>query len=155
MNGIMKTVTSGAMDAVWGVGGKATARFGSTKLGFVPGTTTALLVEAGIGVLGAMALRRFAPNGTRAFLQGAFMAPLETFAISVKVPILSDYLGDYGTMSLPMAGAYNSGIVNPARQVGMGGYPPRLAGTMNGYPPERSYDEGGLGEFDTMAGSYR
>jgi hypothetical protein len=157
MNGILKTVTGGVVDAAWGIGGKAAARFGSTKFGMVPGSITASLVEAGIGVLGAMALRRVSPSGTRAFLQGAFMAPLETMVITAKVPFVSDYLGDYGTMALPMQGAYNSGIVNPARQVGMGGYPPRLAGTMAGYPPERvgHYDEGGMGDFDTMAGAYR
>jgi hypothetical protein len=153
----MRTVTGGVVDAAWGVGGKAAARYGSSKFGFVAGSPTALLVEAAIGVLGAMALRKVSPGGTRAFLQGAFMAPLETLVKNANVPIIADALGDYGTMALPMAGAYNSGIVNPARQVGMGGYPPRIANTMAGYPPERvgHYDEGGMGDFDTMAGSYR
>jgi hypothetical protein len=156
MNGILRTVTGGVMDAAWGVGGKASARAASTKLGFVPGSMTSMLVEAGVGVLGAMVLRKFAPSGTRAFLQGAFMAPIETFVISNNVPVLATYLGDYNTGTLPIAGMYNAGAVNPGRQAGaFNGYPAQLSGYPAPVGHMSGFADDTMGDFDTMAGTYR
>jgi hypothetical protein len=142
------------MDAAWGVGGKAAARAATTKFGFLPGTITSVLVEAGVGIVGAMLLRRVSPSAPRAFLQGAFMAPIETFAITSQVPILSTYLGGYGTMTLPLN--YNAGGVNPGLNTGsFAGYPPRVQ--LGGYPHGAQLDgfrDDCMGDWDSVAGSY-
>jgi hypothetical protein len=151
MGGIVSTLTHGVTDAAWGVGGKVSARFTTTKLGFVPGSMMSLLVEAGVGVVGAMLLRKVSPSGTRAFLQGAFMAPIETFAITSKVPIVSDYLGDYGTLSV--RAPYNAGAISPGYDAGaFAGYPrdPMLAGY-----PSGGFRDDSMGDFDSVAGQFR
>jgi hypothetical protein len=152
MSGIMGTVTHGVMDAAWGVGGKVAARATTSKLGFAPGSMTSMLVEAGVGVVGAMLLRRVSPNATRAFLQGAFMAPIETFAITSKVPLISDYLGDYNTGALLVRpGQYNAIAPNPGYDAGaFQGYPHQLAG----YPRDGFRDDS-MGDFDAMPGRFR
>jgi hypothetical protein len=151
MGGITSTLMHGVTDAAWGIGGKVTARVGVSKFGFVPGSMTGLLVEAGIGVVGAMLLRKISPAGTRAFLQGAFMAPLETLAITNKVPFVSDYLGDYGTLNV--RGGYNQGALAPGFDAGaFAGYPQPTM--LNGYPSGGFRDDS-MGDFDSTAGQFR
>jgi hypothetical protein len=153
MGGIVSTLTHGVTDAAWGIGGKVAARMTVTKLGFVPGSMTSILAEAGVGVVGAMLLRKVSPSGTRAFLQGAFMAPIETFAITNKVPVVSEYLGDYGTLNV--RGAYNAGALAPGYDAGafagVGGYP---HAQLAGYPGGGFRDDS-MGDFDSSAGRFR
>jgi hypothetical protein len=154
MGGIMRTLTGGVVDAAWGVGGKVAARAIPTKLGMIPGSMTALLMEAGVGVVGSMLLRKISPSGTRAFLQGAFMAPIETYAVTAKVPFVSDYLGDYNSGNLHFPGMYNAIAPAPGRDTGaFQGYPRQTQ--LMGYPHDGFRDDSTMGDFDSMAGRFR
>jgi len=143
MNAITKQVMQGVVDAGYGVGGKAVAKAVSGMLGFGGGGITSYLVQAAIGVGGGMLISGYSKEGARAFVQGAFMAPVEELAVAANVPLLSANLAGYNNDVLPTM--YNAGLLSPGPAVGMmGGYP---GAGVEGYPPQ-------FGDFDTMAETY-
>lgn len=93
-----------ALQGVIGAGqvlaGKGVARLVRGKMNIEGNTTTGSLVEVGIGIAGAIAMRRKFPRFAERFLIGAFIAPLETIAKQSNIPYLSTALGDEGTLPL-------------------------------------------------------
>lgn len=162
MGGVMGLVKSGVSDGAFGLAGNFTTRYVSGMLGTVGTGYTGYLVEAGLGVVGAMVLRKMSPGGARAFLQGAFMAPMSQLAKSVLPASMSMYLGDAELTTQYNAGipggGFNNGGLDPAVQTGQthigelqgyagyAGYP-----GLNGYA---GYAEDSMGDFDSMAGQY-
>lgn len=156
MSGVMGLVKNGFSDGLFGLGGNFATRYVSGMLGTVGTGYTGYLIEAGLGVVGALVLRKVAPSGSRAFLQGAFMAPMSQLAKTVLPASMSMYLGDAELTTQYNAGipggGFNNGGLDPAAQVGMGeyaGYP-----ALSGYAGYAGYPEDSMGDFDSMAGQY-
>ena len=144
MGKITNTIMQGLVDAGYGVGGKAAAKTVSSMLGFAGGGPMTYLVQALVGIAGGMVVADFSRDGARAFVQGAFMCPIEELAVGANIPLVSAGLSGYNNFILPTA--YNAGLLSPGPAVGMQGYPP--AG-FAGYP-----EQAGFGDFDSMAEGY-
>lgn len=82
------------------IAGKGVARLVRGKLNIEGATTTGSIVEVGVGIAGAMFMRRRWPHFAERFLIGAFIAPLETIAKQANIPYISVALGDEGTLPL-------------------------------------------------------
>lgn len=143
MSNVTKVAMNGLMDGAYGVGGKVAAKAVAGMLGMNTGVT-GYLVEAVAGIAGGILVSGFSKEGARAFVQGAFMGPIEELVKGANIPLVSSQLSGYNNTVVPTA--YNAGLLGPGAAVGMQGYPPAFAG----YPPQGMV----MGDFETVAENY-
>jgi hypothetical protein len=124
LSGIPQMAMQGAIGAGQVIVGKGVARLIRGKFNLEGNTTTGSIVEVGIGLAGAIAMRRKYPRFAERFLIGAMIAPLETIAKQSNIPYLSTALGDEGQLPL-IAG---EDVVN----IGGEYYPTALASGLSG-----------------------
>ena len=125
-------LTAGVKDAAIGVGAKAAVRIIRSKSGFdaagATGTAIELAAAAGVGLLAGKFLGR---DAARAAVQGALMAPVESFIKGAGIPVVSASLGDIGDYANALPGV--SGY--PQITDGVAGYP----AAVGGYDQENTY----------------
>jgi hypothetical protein len=143
MKSLTITAMNGLVDGAYGVGGKVAAKAISGMLGMSEGPM-GYLVQAIVGVAGSAVVSGFSKEGARAFVQGAFMGPIEKLVAGANIPFVSKQLGDYNNFVLPAA--YNAGMLQSG--LPMAGYPP-VNPAFAGYPPSP-----GFGDFDGQAETY-
>lgn len=146
LSSLPKLLISGVESAAFGIAGKIGARFIRTQLGFVPSSMMGNLAEVGAGVAAALLLGNKWGDASRAIMQGAMMAPLESMIKTANIPVVTDLLGNNEyALAIPMSGypggmhgypqlmsgyadlairaPYGSGGMDAPHDTGMDGYP--------------------------------
>lgn len=78
------------------IGGKIAARKLRGLANQQAGTVLGSLIEAGVGLVGGLLIGHVSPNAGAMFALGGVMAPMETGLQQLKIPHISDSLGDDG-----------------------------------------------------------
>lgn len=120
LRGVVPFVMDSAIDAALGVAGVVAVRKGRSLTGQLPGTPLALategLIALGLGYGLSRVNKRVGANVAR----GGLMAPMMTFLVNAKIPVLSESLGDDGIVLGDGLGAY-IGDEDVAGYIGAGG----------------------------------
>lgn len=85
-----------AINAGVAIGGKIVARKVRGLAKQQAGSVVGSLIEAGVGLVGGALLSTVAPEAGAMFALGGVMAPMETAIQQLKIPHVSDSLGDDG-----------------------------------------------------------
>jgi hypothetical protein len=114
----MRTLTDGAVNALYVIGGKAASRAIGNAIPLPQTGATGIAVKVGVALGVGMVADAVLPNKAKPFVvAGALMSPIESILVSMNIPFVSGNLGSYVR---PRAVRANMGsYVQPGRTLGM------------------------------------
>ena len=96
LKGITQDVTTGAVDAVQVLAGKAAARIIPEQLGIPKEGTTGIAAQAAVAVaVGIFGRQLFGADVAKMMMAGALTAPVESIIVQADVPVLGPALSAY------------------------------------------------------------